>query len=149
MNYINFAGKNAHNTELNRLVSEYHENKPEFVIFDSNTNEDVLQKVGNRQMGNLRYSAKVDEDDIIRNSVQVPAMMKSRGLMESVAHKKNVCTVRIMNGCEKELVAASMVDAMEEQLKTDMMQLFLCEVDNSDICDGRNREARGGEQQTT
>lgn len=62
LSYINFEDKSAHGAESHQLMCDCYEKHPEFVIFGSNTSDEMVQSVSKCQVENLRYFAKVDDN---------------------------------------------------------------------------------------
>lgn len=147
MNHIRFAGIKAHDQELERLLSTHFEDKPEFVITDIVTDQNLTKEICDLQMKSMIFFAKIEEGQIATNSVQAPAIMKFNDIVKDVTYDGCMCAINLKSECDQELVAETIAGAMEEQMKDDTKQLFLRDIDNDTINDDRLQEAQAGERQ--
>lgn len=95
----------------------------------------------------MMYVVEYDGDEVTTNSVRVVAQLKERKLSKGVHHNGSICNTSMNYDYNQNKVVEAIADAIDEQIKTDKMQLLLHSVGDRDIDTDQLSQAKEGEQQ--
>lgn len=93
------------------------------------------------------HFVEVSGKRIHTNSVQVATKDKKYGKINCDKNDCGACSIQIDDRCGQDFLAELITDAMDNQIKIDRMQMFVCEIDDQEVDQRRVQEAQSVETQ--
>lgn len=126
---IRFAGLNSTDDEATRKVVS------------------VNVKLRREQSNSVRYFLKFSGSDVVTNSAMVVVRLKENNIAADVHHHDRKCRESIEHERRQINMVACIASAMDEQIKTDTLQVFMCSAYGLDIDTQQVAEANAGKEQ--
>lgn len=95
----------------------------------------------------MRYFIEIDGKNITTHSVRVAAQMKERKIASNIINDGKICGIRIHYNDMHDGMVEGIACAINEQIKTDQMQLCLYNIDGEDVVMDQVEQAKDGETQ--
>jgi hypothetical protein len=125
------------------VVNKYIETNPIFSVTCQRQPDELRQQIKTQQHDNMKYFIDVDGRKITTNSTMVVATVRLRGIISDMTMTTdNYTKAEVKEGTPNCNVEEAVNSGIDMQLKTDHRQLFLCEVNATDITDDQVAEAK-------
>lgn len=138
---LSFAGQRSISEEATHLIQQYQESRPDLVIFDSGTHEELMEKVKKCQAENMRCYNSINGSKTTTHSGHVVAECR---IHKVPCNDSGINSTIVQPTKLQSKLFAIVFGAIFSELKMDELHAFSCEVDEGHVDQAQIEESMKG-----
>jgi hypothetical protein len=124
------------------ILNKFIDRNPIFTITSAIQPETIRHELRKQQHDNMKYFIEVNGKEITTNSTLTLSMLKVKGIIKEFKVKDGCCSALVRDDADGKAVETAINQGMKMQMEADQKQLFVCEVNGSDLNDESIVEAK-------